>query len=30
VCKDKDIEGSPEQCKISGFADDSTDILTTV
>jgi hypothetical protein len=34
VCKDKDIEGlklprSPEQCKISGFADDSTDILTT-
>jgi hypothetical protein len=34
VCKDKDIEGlklpgSPEQCKISVFADDITGILTT-
>ena len=34
VCKDKDFEGlklpgSPEQCKISVFADDSTGILTT-
>ena len=34
VCKDKDIEGlklpgSPEQCKISVFADDSTGMLTT-
>ena len=34
VCKDKEIEGlklpgSPDQCKISVFADDSTGILTT-
>jgi hypothetical protein len=34
VCKDKEIEGlklpgSPDQCKISVFADDSIGILTT-